>query len=204
MKKYELNAFRLFREKMISGLTYYPYFLSDTEQTHLLENLSNLTHWMSVGTSENSRKVIHFGSEYKYRTSVEKARVESFPDWIQSLKQKIVELEEIPKELPFNQCIVNQYLPRQGIHAHIDDPRQFTDFVVCFTLGSSGTIIFQKENEKIELFVKQGSLYIMSGEARFEWKHSMVGRKFDTMNGKKSPVALELRLPFEAWFDKDF
>ena len=183
---------------MIPGLYYYPCFLSDAEQTQLLENLANQTQWMSVGASENSRKVIHFGSEYKYRTSVEKANVEPFPDWIQSLKQKLVDLEEIPKELPFDQCIVNQYLPSQGISAHIDDPRQFTDFVACFTVGSGGTMVFQKENEKIELFVKPGSLYIMSGEARFEWKHSMVGKKSDVVDGEKRMRGVRTSITFRS------
>ena len=183
---------------MIPGLYYYPCFLSDAEQTQLLENLANQTQWMSVGASENSRKVIHFGSEYKYRTSVEKANVKPFPDWIQSLKQKLVDLEEIPKELPFDQCIVNQYLPSQGISPHIDDPRQFTDFVACFTVGSGGTMVFQKENEKIELFVKPGSLYIMSGEARFEWKHSMVGKKSDVVDGEKRMRGVRTSITFRS------
>ena len=99
-------------------------------------------------------------------------------------EQKCRELK-LPSE--FNQCIINNYYPGQGISKHIDDER-YGDVIGCFTLNGGCNMLFEYYGvgrNSIEQRVEPNSLYIMSGESRYRWLHSMPQRKSDYVNGKK-------------------
>jgi len=75
-------------------------------------------------------------------------------------------------------------LPGQGISKHID-VKSYGNIIGCFTLGSGATMIFRKGNVTKEIYVESNSLYIMSGECRYNWTHEMIGKKSDIVNGIK-------------------
>ena len=84
----------------------------------------------------------------------------------------------------FNQCIVNNYIPGQGISRHVDH-HDYGDVIGCFTLGSSVPIIFRThDNTLLQLYTEPNSLYIMLGEARFA-NYEMPSRKSDMRDGVK-------------------
>jgi len=39
--------------------------------------------------------------------------------------------------------------------------------------------------EQRDLYVAPRSVYIMTGEARYKWKHEMIARKSDIVDGKR-------------------
>lgn len=81
------------------------------------------------------------------------------------------------------QVIVNEYLPGQGIAPHIDDPKQFGEWVISVSLGSSCVVNFTKEKQIINKFINKGSVYQMVGDVRYNWKHGIEQVKCDTIDG---------------------
>ena len=141
--------------------------------------------WFGVSASQNGRKVQHYGFYYDYSTGKINTPAEPIPAMLQEL---VTIAEERCKEArlfsKFNQIIVNKYEPGQGIFPHIDN-RNYGPVIACFTFSSGGGMVFQKGSEKYELYTVPNSLYIMSGDARNEWSHSMPARKTDTVNSKR-------------------
>jgi alkylated DNA repair dioxygenase AlkB len=76
---------------------------------------------------------------------------------------------------------IAEYLPGQGISAHIDSPLSFGDPIVSISLGSNCVMNFQTvDRPEYQLLLAPGSLLKLSGEARSEWKHSIAARKTDS------------------------
>lgn len=80
----------------------------------------------------------------------------------------------------FEQCIVNEYLPGQGISAHTDLVAAYGDHVCSLSLGSSCIMNLHDPEKKMhELDLPRRSLLVMHGDARYKWKHSIAARKSD-------------------------
>lgn len=74
-----------------------------------------------VSTSEKSRHVMHFGHKYNYKHNSTSEKADDFTDVIEELETYMHDLHsDIPSER-FVQCIINRYLPGQGISGHIDN-----------------------------------------------------------------------------------
>ncbi|KAI3732461.1 hypothetical protein L1987_63666 [Smallanthus sonchifolius] len=87
------------------------------------------------------------------------------------------------REPLFNQLIANSYQPGEGICAHVDLMR-FEDGIALISLESSCVMHFsrfknevafnEKQSElKIPVYLTPGSLLLISGEARYQWKHEI-------------------------------
>ncbi|KAK1437235.1 hypothetical protein QVD17_03024 [Tagetes erecta] len=87
------------------------------------------------------------------------------------------------REPLFNQLIANSYQPGEGICAHVDLMR-FEDGIALISLESPCVMHFSRvENEdatnekqsepKIPVYLTPGSLLLISGEARYQWKHEI-------------------------------
>lgn len=137
-----------------------------------------------------SRLVQHYGYKYNYTTYDITEKCEYIPDFLIGLRNHLTDtcktLKIIPDTYTFNQCIVNNYMPGQGISPHIDVTK-YGDVIGCFTFGSGAEMVFSHkfESDSMGLYVKPNSLYIMSGESRYMWKHSMPNRKSDKVDGKR-------------------
>lgn len=159
-----------------SGLFYYPGIVPTELSELVLSDLESGEY--SHVTGPKSRRVRHYGFEYNYRSGTSKKEIEPIPE----LYQRLAEL--VPLDFTPNQVIINEYMPGQGIGAHID-AKYFGPVIACFTFGSGATMEFSRGEDKFELFTEPNSLYVMSGEARAEWKHQMRPRKSDRVDGKK-------------------
>ena len=144
--------------------------------------------WSPVTNHANSRLVQHYGFRYDYASSKVREAGPALPPFLEKYQTLLThickEMNIIDTDYQFNQCIVNNYLQGQGISAHID-VKQYGGVIGCFTLGSGATMVFEHGDKKQEIYVKANSLYIMSGEARYVWKHSMPNRKSDMVDGKR-------------------
>ncbi|KAK4282483.1 hypothetical protein QN277_013855 [Acacia crassicarpa] len=123
------------------------------------------------------------------------------------------------REPLFNQLIVNVYEPGEGICAHVDLLR-FEDGIAIISLESSCVMHFSRvesaadgvENEgksdssstRVPILLAPGSLVLMSGEARYNWKHEInrkpgfqiwEGRELDQM--KRTSITLRKLCPSE-------
>lgn len=89
----------------------------------------------------------------------------------------------------FSQCIVNEYLPGDGIPWHLDDPVGFGEAVLVASFGARRTLALRPvargrasvaglgggEEEVVHLDLHPGSVYLLVGEARWQWQHCLRG-----------------------------
>src|SRR5579885_3091030 len=153
-----------------SGLIYSPAVISSEEEAKLLAEIQAQP-W-SAGPG--GRRVQHYGFAYDY-TSKSLKPAAPLPVNLQSLARRLVERKYL-SVLP-NQVIVNEYLPGQGISAHIDHPKWFGEEISSLSLGSPTTMVFSKDPEKYELRLEPRSLLVLTGPARWEWSHLIPARK---------------------------
>ena len=176
----------------IPGLTYIPNFIDAADQDRLLSNIDQQP-WLA----DLKRRVQHFGYKYDYkaRTVNNDAYLGPLPDWLSLLCQKLC--DGIFSSTP-DQVIVNEYLPGQGISAHIDCVPCFADTIASLSLGSSCSMEFanSKTGEKKSFILEERSLIVLSGLARYEWQHAIPGRKSDIINGIKTERGRRVSLTF--------
>lgn len=125
------------------------------------------------------RRVQHFGHRYGYgrRGVVEPAP--PLPDWALALGERLA-AEGRFATVP-DQVIVNEYLPGQGISAHVDHLGSFGPVVASVTLGSGCDIDFADpvSGARVAVRADPGDLLVMTGPSRTQWRHSIAARRSD-------------------------
>ena len=151
--------------------------------------------WKPVGDSAASRVVQHYGSAYSYASRRIVNDAPAIPEFLVPLQKRLVAVcRDLGIHVPspgFNQAIVNNYLPGQGISKHID-LGAYGPVIGCFTLSGGATMVFRRGLAEYDLHVEPNSLYIMASDARSTWTHEMPARKTDTIAGV--PVARARRI----------
>lgn len=173
-------------ELKIPGL----YYINDLKEDYIKNIIHELDklNWMNISNNPNSRMVQHYGYKYDYKTYNINVKCDSLPECLNILKNILTdickELNIINNDYEFNQCIVNNYLPGQGISRHVD-VKKYGDIIGCFTLGSGASITFRNKNEEEYLYVNPNSLYIMTHDSRYVWSHEMAQKKYDLVDNIK-------------------
>lgn len=162
----------------IPGLKYWPDFITTNEESTLIENI-NQQPWLN----DLKRRVQHYGYQYDYkaRAIANGSYLGPLPEWIKPFCN-LLHVENIFDHKP-DQVIINEYLPGQGIAAHVDCVPCFGDMIASLSLGSSAVMQFTMGNEKKEIYLEPCSLITLSGKARYEWTHAIPARKTDVING---------------------
>ena len=162
------------------GLHYIPNYLTDHEKEYILNFLKSKKTWKPVGTSKSSRKTLQFGYTYNYdQPSVTKTV--SVPSFLLNIINADRINSMIGNELvsnSFDNLIINEY-KSQGIAPHIDHVKLFGPIIVCISIGDERPVVFtnSKTGEVFQQMLEDKSLYIMSGESRYIWKHSLDSKK---------------------------
>ena len=177
-------------DNQINGLYYIDNILNDNLGKELLNNLDNLPNdykgWRFISKHPNSRKVQHYGYIYDYKNGNTTLEAEKLPNFLENIKDilnNICEQNNIPKT-NFNQCIVNNYEPGQGISKHIDS-KAYGPIVAVFSLNSGSYITFRNGTNVIKKYIKPNSVYIMTSDSRYKWTHEMPSTKSDKVDDKK-------------------
>ena len=177
----------------ISGLTYIAGFISAQEQNFLLSQTDRQP-WLT----DLKRRVQHYGYKYDYKARAvsNDAYLGPLPDWLLSLSKKLHDDGIFP--LVPDQAIVNEYLPGQGISAHLDCIPCFADTIASLSLGSPCIMEFSNPTtgEKKSIILEDRSLILLSGPARYEWQHAIPTRKSDIINGIKTERTRRVSLTF--------
>lgn len=85
-----------------------------------------------------------------------------------------------------DQAIINEYLPGQGISAHIDCVPCFGKEIASLSLSSACVMEFTHPHHNRQTKVLEPrSLFVLSGAARYEWQHSIPARKSDVIGNIK-------------------
>ena len=182
------------------GLEYHPDFLVASEEDGLLARIDDAD-WLT----DLSRRVMHFGYKYDYtsRRLDETARIGPLPEWLAQLANMVraAASEEAKQSLdprrPFEQAIINEYLPGQGIAPHIDRDC-FGPIVATVSLGSPVNMDFYRDatgDEHVQRLVPR-SLVLLYGDARSKWRHGIAKRHSDTWNGQRSKRQRRVSITF--------
>ncbi len=177
-----LNDGTAYEGSLPSGLVVVPDFLSKADERRLIAILdaSDSTPWIS----DLRRRVKHFGFRYDYKARALSSldKIGELPDWAAELGYRLVENEYFPSTP--QQVIVNEYLPGQGISPHVDHQACFGSTVASVSLGSDVVMDFLSEdtNAAGHVLLAARSAIILSGDARYKWRHGITARKRDSID----------------------
>jgi len=87
-------------------------------------------------------------------------------------------------EQPLDRCLINDYLPGQGIAAHVDYDR-FGDEVVMISLLDEYPMAFAEVDGegRFEQWLARRSICVIKGPARHAWTHEIARRFSDPQPG---------------------
>jgi DNA oxidative demethylase len=119
------------------------------------------------------RTARHYGLDYDYESRTPKPG-EPLPDWLEPVRERAAELAGCrPEELV--EILVQRYPPGSTIGWHRDAPA--FDTVIGISLGSACRLRFQRgkgdERRVWEVELEPRSGYVLAGDARTKWQHSI-------------------------------
>jgi alkylated DNA repair dioxygenase AlkB len=157
-----------------SGLRYEPGFVGEAEEAELVRHIAGLPFkpFEFHGFTGN-RRTVSFGLHYAFDGSGLRS-AEPIPDWLEPLRARAAALAGREAEA-FVHALVIEYAPGAGIGWHRDRP-VFGD-VVGISLLAPAPLRFRRKTgakwERFTLTAEPRSAYLLRGEARHEWEHSI-------------------------------
>ena len=154
----------------------------------------------------------HYGYKYDYpnRQLDESAHIGSLPEWLRQLTHEVCAaasedaMHLLDAHQPFEQAIVDEYKPGQGIAPHIDRDC-FGPVVATVSLGSAVNMDFRCDatGEEFMQRLEPRSLVLMHGDARWRWRHGIAKRRTDTWSGQKIARQRRVSITFRTIADTE-
>jgi DNA oxidative demethylase len=157
-----------------SGLVYESDLVGADEEAALADQIAALSFkpFEFHGFTGN-RRTVSFGMHYAFDGSGLR-EAEPIPDWLRPLRARAAALAGREPEA-FVHALVIEYAPGAGIGWHRDRP-VFGD-VVGISLLAPAPLRFRRKSgakwERFTLTAEPRSAYLLRGEARHEWEHSI-------------------------------
>ena len=159
------------------GFEYYPDFITETEEMNIMKQVGNIElKALNFQGFEAKRKVASFGYDWSFekRTLTKGKEIPKAFDWIIDRAAKLMLL----KKEDFSEILITEYPIGSVINWHRDAPP--FDIIVGISLLSDCSFklkpygkIKTGRSSIITLPVKARSVYIMQGESRANWMHSI-------------------------------
>jgi alkylated DNA repair dioxygenase AlkB len=164
----------LFDTPLIAGLRYQEDVISKGEERKLLERLAGLelAPFRFHGFIGN-RKTQSFGWRYDFEDA-SFTPTEPIPSWLQPVRERAAAFAGLESD-DFVHVLLARYDPGAGIGWHRD--RDVFEKVVGISLNTPATLRFRQRTtggfRRANLEVEPRSAYLLSGEARYDWEHSI-------------------------------
>ena len=164
----------LFDTPLIAGLRYAEDMIGADEERALIDKLTaaDLSPFRFHGWLGN-RKTQSFGWRYDFEDA-SFAPAEPIPEWLQPLRETAAAFAGVQPG-DFVHVLLARYDPGAGIGWHRD--RDVFDKVVGISLGTPATLRFRRRTpsgfQRANLEVVPRSAYLLAGEARHDWEHSI-------------------------------
>lgn len=159
------------------GFTYLPDFIDRDEESEICRSIADVPlHPLKFQGFEAKRKVASFGYDYHFDTR-KLTKGAPVPDMFFSLTEKVTDHLHIPSS-SIAELVITEYPPGSVINWHRDGP----PFGIIIGISLLSDCIFrlrphdkdkQSRSSVISFPVARRSLYIMEGEARESWQHSI-------------------------------
>ena len=159
-----------------SGLVYAPAFLSAEEEGRLLEGIRTLDlREAQYKAYTAKRRVAAFGAGYDFDENELTPAPEVAP-FLLPLRAKVAAWVGVAED-DFGYALVSEYRPGTQLGWHRDVPH--FEMVAGVSLGGSAVMRFRRfpprpRGEVLTLALAPRSAYVLRGEARWGWQHSIV------------------------------
>ena len=155
------------------GLVYRTDFLSDSEELEVVEWIDGQP-W----DHDYSRRRQFYGQSYR-----DPAVYTEVPSLFKVFALRLYE-QGLTLVVP-DHVLINEYLPGQGIAAHVDEMPNPDSQVVTISLLDTYPMEFVRigTDEKFEQWLDRRSVAVMSGPSNKDWTHEIVKRKADVVQG---------------------
>jgi DNA oxidative demethylase len=124
------------------------------------------------------RSARHFGVNYDYERRVHVTEAEAMPAWLEPLRARCAPLASVAPEA-LVEALVQRHPEGAAMGWHRDAPA--FGVVIGVSLGSSGRFRFRRGSRgrwtTWDLELPPRSAYVLSGEARTTWLHSLTPAK---------------------------
>jgi alkylated DNA repair dioxygenase AlkB len=169
----------------LPGLAYLPDYITEADERRLVQTI-DAELW---DTSWQRRRQLYGGGYGKSEAT------SPIPEWGQELARRL--LAEGITDVAFDNMLVNEYSPGQGISLH-RDYEPFGRTVVSLSLLSACVMDFQHAatGEKQSCLLQPRSVLVLSDAARYEWQHGIAARKTDVWQGERLPRGRRLSVTF--------
>lgn len=164
----------LFDVPLIAGLRYQEGLISGGEERTLMARLDelDLAPFRFHGWLGN-RKTMSFGWRYDF-DDASFTPSEPTPEWLHPLREAAAGFAGVEPQ-DFVHVLLARYDPGAGIGWHRD--RDVFEKVVGISLGTAATLRFRQRTSsgfrRAKLEMMPRSAYLLSGDARHEWEHSI-------------------------------
>lgn len=160
------------------GFRYQENLITEAEEALLLATIPTLPFKnFEYEGFEGNRRVVAYGWGYDFNTH-KVYRAEPMPAFLHPFRNKAAAFANMPPE-DLQQAIITEYSPGAGIGWHTDRP--MFENIIGISLGTPCTFRLRlqdgagdaKKWRRISLTANPRSVYIMSGESRTTWQHSI-------------------------------
>jgi alkylated DNA repair dioxygenase AlkB len=157
-----------------AGLRYQPEFVSEAAERELVSRVSKLPlQPFQFGAYEGKRRVASFGFRYDYGLR-KLQEADPIPAWLASIIGSVETFGDLPAG-SVRQILCTEYDAGVGIGWHRDKPH--FDKIFGLSLGAPCKFRFRRAAgdkwQRFTLTAAPRSLYMMSGESRQAWEHSI-------------------------------
>ncbi|ELR19408.1 methyltransferase domain containing protein [Acanthamoeba castellanii str. Neff] len=180
----------------VEGLYVFYDFIDETEEQRLLAAVKDKS-WNTLPR----RRVQHWGYEFDYKTrNIDITKpLGGLPDFVSEVVKRMNDAAVVEEEdeatgtkvqrrrwPESDQLTVNEYEEGVGIGAHIDTHSAFHDGIISLSLGSSCvmTLSLPDSSQHKSVFLPRRSLLVMTGAARYQWRHAIPFRRYDCVHGQ--------------------
>ena len=187
-----------------AGLVYVREFLTADEERSIVSEVEQLDFRQVIMRGQVARRtVLHFGWDYDY-DGWEIHPTTPPPPWLAELRDRCARAAEIdPATL--EQFLIARYPPGATIGWHRDAPMFGTPVVGVSLLSACAMKFRRKRGDGFEVWpqlLEPRSLYVLGGDARSQWQHSIPPTKhlrysitMRTLRGTKRRVRLSQPAP---------
>lgn len=164
-------------ERVPKGLMVIPDFVSEDFEERLVAEIDSMP-W----DARIKRRVQHYGFAFQYsKLNVDDSKTATpFPESC----AKVMGMQPLI-DCAFNQLTINEYLPGIGIASHCDTHSAFTDTIAVLSVCGSTIVDFvsHDDTKRVSVVIPPRSLYLMTGDSRYGWRHAIAARKTDREPG---------------------
>ena len=161
-------------EELPEGFFYRDEFLTVTEETDLLRIFGVLDfEAYDYHGYLAKRRVVRYGVSYDINTRQPSANVQPVPEFLLGVRERAAEFAGLGAD-DLAQAMVSEYSVGTPIGWHRDAPQFGT--IIGISLGSACRMRlkpYEGEGKVLSLRLEPRSIYVMKGQARAGWQHSI-------------------------------